>query len=157
VTEARTPIVAADFVPPAGLVTADFVLEPLGPQHNESDYAAWTSSITHIQGTAGFEGHDWPVEGEMTLEDNLADMHMHAKDFADRVGFTYTVLSPTDGSVIGCVYLYPPKREGYDLNVRSWVRADHGALDAALNETVLVWIAADWPFSAPDYAPRAAN
>jgi hypothetical protein len=36
---------------PAELVTPDFVLEPLGPQHNERDYAAWTSSIEHILAT----------------------------------------------------------------------------------------------------------
>ena len=156
-TEPRTPIVADDFVPPGGLKSVDFVLEPLGPQHNESDYAAWTSSITHIQGTPGFENHDWPVEGEMTLEDNLGDMHMHAKDFADRVGFTYTVLSPADGSVIGCVYLYPPKRDGYDVDVRSWVRADHAPLDKPLHDAVLAWIGADWPFRTPDYAARDAN
>ena len=40
----------ADFVPPdfevpLELATSDFVLEPLGPEHNEQDYEAWTSSL----------------------------------------------------------------------------------------------------------------
>jgi hypothetical protein len=28
-----------------------FVLEPLGPEHNEQDFAAWTSSMDHIIAT----------------------------------------------------------------------------------------------------------
>ena len=39
----------------------------------------------------------------MTLEQNLADMEMHAKEFVDRESFTYSIL---DGDVvIGCVHL----------------------------------------------------
>jgi hypothetical protein len=153
-TPPRVPIVGADFLAPSGLVGDGFVLEPLGPQHNEADYTAWTSSIPHIQATPGFADHGWPIEGALTLEDNLGDLHRHATDFADRVGFTYTVLSPQDGDVIGCLYLYAPKREGYDVDVRSWVRADHPQLDEMLHDAVLAWIASDWPFTAPDYAPR---
>jgi hypothetical protein len=33
------------FEPPTSLVTGQFILEPLGPQHNEADHAAWTSSM----------------------------------------------------------------------------------------------------------------
>ena len=63
----------------------------------------------------------------MGLAQNLADLERHARDAADRTGFTYTVLS-LDGDVIGCVYVYPPRRAGYDAEVRSWVRASHAAL-----------------------------
>ncbi len=101
--------VPADFEPPASLVTADFRLEPLGPQHNESDHAAWTSSIEHIRATPGYPDGRWPPAGGMTLEENLADLRRHAGHFTDRVGFTFTVLDPADGDVIGCVYLYPSK------------------------------------------------
>ena len=79
-----------DFEPPRSLVTPDFVLEPLGPQHNESDYAAWSSSIAHIRATPGFADGSWPHE--MTLEENLGDLERHARDFESRTGFTYTVL-----------------------------------------------------------------
>ena len=41
-TDQRTRFVPDGFVPPAGLAAASFLLEPLGPQHNESDYDAWT-------------------------------------------------------------------------------------------------------------------
>ncbi len=39
------------FVPPPGLDHPDFRLRPLGPEHNASDYAAWTSSVDHILST----------------------------------------------------------------------------------------------------------
>ncbi len=39
------PFVDPLFVPPEGLDTPDFRLRPLGPAHNVSDYAAWSSSI----------------------------------------------------------------------------------------------------------------
>ena len=42
------------FAPPTSLVTDRFRLEPLGPQHNDADHAAWTSSIDHIRATPGY-------------------------------------------------------------------------------------------------------
>lgn len=147
------PLVPADFAVPAGLRTELFVLEPLGPEHNEADYAAWTRSIQHIRQTPGFAGRTWPVES-MSLEQNAADLAMHARDFADRSGFTYTVLDPAAGDVIGCVYLYPPRREGYDVDVRSWVRADRAELDKLLYDLICRWLAGSWPFERADYAAR---
>jgi hypothetical protein len=43
--------VPADFVIADGLTAEEFRLEPLGPQYNAADYAAWTASISHIQAT----------------------------------------------------------------------------------------------------------
>jgi hypothetical protein len=37
--------------PPTSLATAQFRLEPLGPQHNQAYRAAWMSSIEHIRST----------------------------------------------------------------------------------------------------------
>ncbi|HUK71024.1 MAG TPA: hypothetical protein VLW50_20060 [Streptosporangiaceae bacterium] len=101
--------VPLDFAVPDGLTAEEFRLEPLGPQHNAADYAAWTASIGHIQATPGFAGTDWPHE--MSLAENLRDLERHAQDFAERRGFTYTVLSTSTGEVIGCVCIYPPRSE----------------------------------------------
>jgi hypothetical protein len=146
--------VPEDFAVPEGLVTGEFRLASLGPQHNEADYAAWTASIDHIRGTPGFAGRSWPHE--MSLDDNLRDLEQHAQDFTERRGFTYTVLSARD--VIGCVYIYPePGGVAGDrrhASVRSWVRADHAALDPVLHDAVLAWVERDWPFDSVTYAPR---
>ena len=97
--------VPASFDPPVGLDHVAFRLRPLGPEHNLSDYAAWSSSIDHIRSTPGFAGQGWPHP--MTLEENLDDLVRHAGDFAARTGFTYTVLAPDEehATVIGCVYI----------------------------------------------------
>jgi len=153
------PFVPEDFTVPGGLTADEFRLTPLGPQHNVSDYAAWTASIDHIRATPGFDGSDWPHQ--MSLDDNRRDLERHAQDFAGRRGFTYTVLSTDDGDVIGCVYIYPPRghkpggTDGRRATVRSWVRADRPALDPVLHDAVLAWLERDWPFDSIEYAPRA--
>ena len=127
--------VPAGFEPPTQLRTTDFLLEPLGPEHNEPDHSAWSSSIEHIHATPGYDDDDadddeWPVP--LTLEENLRDLRAHARHFRDREGFTYTVLDPSDGDVIGCVYIYPSLDADHDVRVQSWVRVSHAGLDTAL-------------------------
>jgi hypothetical protein len=98
----------------------------------------------------------------MSLTDNLRDLERHAHDFAQRRGFTYTVLSTGTGDVIGCVYIYPASghEPGGDAggrryaSIQSWVRADHAALDPVLYDAVLAWVERDWPFDSIEYAPR---
>ena len=97
--------VPPDFEVPLGLETSEFVLEPLGPEHNERDYDAWTSSMGHIAATAGYPDGSWPRE--MTRDENRVDLQRHADDFRTRKEFTYTVLDPASRDVIGCVYIYP--------------------------------------------------
>jgi hypothetical protein len=152
----QEPFVGADFVPPSGLRTHDFVLEPLGPQHNDADYAAWTSSIPHIRSTSGFTGAAWPDEN-LSLAQNLSDLIRHADDFSARKGFTYTVLEPLTSKVIGCVYIYPSADPRYDARVRSWVSVQHAALDQQLRRGVAAWLARDWPFRSIDYFGQPAG
>lgn len=147
------PLVPSEFDPPRTLVTDEFVLEPLGPEHNEADHAAWTSSIDHIRSTPGYPDGGWPPVNGMTLKENLDDLEQHAHDFAARTGFTFTVLNPSDRDVIGCVYLYPPETRG-DVRVQSWVRADRAHLDNALSDAVAVWLAESWPWTSPDRCGR---
>jgi hypothetical protein len=146
--------VPVGFEPPTSLSTGEFRLEPLGPQHNEADHAAWTSSIDHIRSTPGYADGNWPPPGGMTLEENLADLRRHAEDFTRRAGFTFTVLDPADDDVIGCVYVYPSASEGWDVTVRSWVRADRANLDRPLADAVARWLVTDWPWARVDRRGR---
>jgi hypothetical protein len=140
------PFVPADFEPPLNLVSDHFRLEPLGPQHNEADHVAWTSSIAHVRSTPGFHDGNWPPPEGMSLDRNLDDLRRHAADFEARVGFTFTVLEPATGDVIGCVYLYPSESPDADVTVRSWVRASHAELDGPLADALAAWLAAEWPW-----------
>jgi RimJ/RimL family protein N-acetyltransferase len=146
--------VPVDFIVPLGLETPRFRLEPLGPEHNDADYRAWSSSMEHIHETPGWNKSSWPRE--MTLEENRADLQRHADDFENRSGFTYTVLEP-GGDVVGCVYIYPASDGPHDAHVLSWVRASRAELDAPLWQAVSDWLAAEWPFENVDFASRNAS
>jgi RimJ/RimL family protein N-acetyltransferase len=144
-----------DFDVPLGLETSEFVLEPLGPEHNEQDYEAWTSSMEHIGGTPGYPDGSWPRE--MTSDENLADLQRHARHFRDRRGFTFTVLEPATRDVIGCVYIYPARTGEHDACALSWVRETRAQLDAPLWRAVTEWLASEWPFESVEYASRAVS
>jgi hypothetical protein len=142
--------VPAAFTPPRRFETPVFRLEPLGPEHNERDFEAWSSSMDHIRATPGFD-RGWPRE--MTLDENRADLERHARDFEERTGFTYTVLDGDD--VVGCVYIYPLDGVERGARVLSWVRASRAGLDEPLWRSVRVWLDTDWPFAHIEYPSRA--
>lgn len=85
----------------------------------------------------------------MSPERNLADLTRHAADFVARKGFTFTVLKPDSDEVIGCVYIYPAQQPDFDVEVQSWVRADHAHLDGPLADTVAQWLEESWPWQRP--------
>jgi hypothetical protein len=147
------PFVPDDFQPPRRLDVDGHRLEPLGPEHNQSDHVAWTSSIEHILATPGYAGASWPHD--MTIDENRRDLERHAEDFAARAGFTYTVLAPDGSTVVGCVYIYPSDEPDVDARVRSWVRAQDAWLDPVLYAAVRDWLRDNWPFDQVDYAPRS--
>lgn len=138
------------FVPPPAFEGVGFRLEPLGPQHNERDHEAWMSSIEWIRSTPGFPDGNWPTA--MSLGSNLTDLERHARDFAERRGFTYSVL---DGDrVIGCLYIYPSDDADHDASIQSWVTKSRSEMDIAVYRAVGEWIDSSWPFESPLFASR---
>jgi RimJ/RimL family protein N-acetyltransferase len=147
----KTSFVPADFDPPTRFTAHGFHMEPLGPQHNERDYAAWTSSIEHIRRSPGFPDGNWPHE--MSLEENRADLERHARDFRERTGFTFTVLDRND-EVVGCVYVYPARDGDHDTSVLSWVTQSEAEHDDDFRRAIADWLTSDaWPFERPLYEP----
>lgn len=147
------PFVPDDFVVPRDLTGPGFRLEPLGPQHNESDHAAWMTSVEHIRATPGFPYGSWPPVDGLSPAENLRDLQRHADDFERRVGFTYTVLDD-EHRIVGCVYIYPARSDHRVAQVRSWVSASHAELDRPLHDTVANWLKSEWPFSDIRYRPN---
>ena len=140
-----------DFEPPVALDGPGFRLEPLTGEHNARDHAAWAGSMEHIHRTPGFQQGNWPHE--MTLDQNLADLIRHDKDFQARRGFTYTVLDPDD-DIVGCVYIYPLAGDPTAANVSSWVTEARADLDTPLYTAVSEWLERDWPFPRVEYGTR---
>jgi len=147
-TPSSGTFVPPGFAPPGSMTGEGFRLEPLGPEHNERDHAAWMSSVEFIHALPGFENSDWP--SPMTLDENLADLDAHAKDFVDRSGFTYSILDGDD--VVGCVYIYPTADPGHDARITSWVTEDRASMESSVRKTIEHWIRAEWPFESP-YIP----
>lgn len=140
-----------EFVVPLSFDGRGFRLEPLGPKHNERDYAAWMSSVDHIRSTPGFEDWDWPTP--MTLDENRNDLVDHADDFENRSGFTYSILD--DDEVLGCVYIYPSTIPDVDAHVRSWVTELRSELDVVVWSALSQWLEQSWPFRNLKYSVRS--
>lgn len=105
--------------------------------------------MDHIRATPGDWGK-WPQP--MTLEENMADMEMHFREFTDREAFTYSILDGDE--VIGCLYIYPDKGEETRAHVSSWVRESRAEMDVVVWSAVSDWLASEWPFDSFRYAPR---
>ena len=146
----RQGLVLADFDVPEGFDGPGFRLEPLGPEHNERDHAAWIESIEHIKSTPGMGGPGWPTP--MSLEENLADLEKHAAEFEARVAFAYSILDGDE--VIGCVYVNPPRDDATDAHVRSWMTEGRAEMDPVVWATLSGWLIDAWPFSNIEYASR---
>jgi RimJ/RimL family protein N-acetyltransferase len=139
-----------DFEVPARFKGPGFHLEPLGPVHNERDHEAWMSSIEHIRATPGMEAGVWP--SPMTIQENMRDLEMHAREFTDREAFAYSVLDGDE--VIGCVYINPSQNPDTDARVRSWVTADRPDMDPVVWRAVTRWLQGAWPFQRFEYSAR---
>jgi SAM-dependent methyltransferase len=107
---------------PQGFVTNDFVARQLLATDNELDYTAWHNSIKHLTGVFG-PSSTWPPE-EMTLEENAIDLAWHQREHETNSSYAFTVKSPDNTRLLGCVYINPPRKLGFDAEVFYWVTKD---------------------------------
>lgn len=147
--------VAPDFAVPTRIEGPGFVLVPLGPALAQIDFAAYMSSIAHLQQTFT-RSTGWP-RADITSAEAMLDMETEAGRFAARESFAYAVLTPDGTRERGCVYVYPGGVGGHDAIVRLWVtKAEYDAgFDAELYAWTKGWIAKDWPFRNVAYPGRA--
>jgi RimJ/RimL family protein N-acetyltransferase len=143
---AHKPMTPPGHLVPERVVTDRFVVRPLTVDDVEADYDAWSTSIEHLRGIFG-PGSHWPDPG-MTLEDNRIDLAWHQREFGARSSFAYTVLGADERTCVGCCYLDPARKAGFDAEAHYWVRASEAGtgLDDALGRWLRGWLAAEWPF-----------
>jgi len=151
-SRSKRQFVPSEFAVPSELSTAKFRLRMLSVDDVEKDFEAVTSSAARVSKV--WPGSGWPAG--LTLRQNLIDLGWHEKEFQNRTSFAYTMVSPDESQVLGCVYFYPTEKAGYDAEVFLWVRESEAAtdLDHELFEVVQLWLAADWPFENPAYPGR---
>ena len=146
------PFVRTDFTVPEVFETAEFRLRMLTVNDVVKDYDAVMTSVDHLKTI--WPGGKWP-EG-LTLEQNLIDLGWHQKEFQTRRSFAYTVVNPSGSMVVGCVYIDPTNRSGYDAVVYLWARQSElaGGLETRLYDAVKNWIAKEWPFKTVAFPGR---
>ncbi len=154
-SRSKRHFVPTEFAVPIELSTANFTLRMLSIDDVEKDYEAVTSSAERLSRVWPDSG--WPAG--LTLRQNLIDLGWHEKEFQNRSSFAYTMVTPDESQVLGCVYFYPTEKVGYDTEVFLWVREGEVAndLDQALFEVVQQWLASDWPFENPAYPGRTIS
>lgn len=147
--------IAADFVAPVLAEGPSFKLVPLGPELVNLDFAAYMSSIEHLQRTFT-RSTGWP-HAEITAQEAMTDMLTEQTRFETRTSFAYGVLTPDGSRERGCVYVYPSTVPGFDAVIRLWVtKAEFDAgFDAELYEWTKAWIASDWEFGKVAYPGRS--
>jgi hypothetical protein len=150
-----TPFVPRDFEVPATLETAEFRLRMLTIRDVANDFDAVITSVDHLKTI--WPGGTWP-EG-LTLEQNLIDLGWHQKEFQTRRSFAYTVVSLSEQRVVGCVYILPSRKMGYDAEVYLWARQSELAsgLEDRLYETVQKWVTEEWPFEKAAFPGRSID
>ena len=154
-TELNVSFIPAEFNAPTLIEAEGFKLVPLGPELVDIDYAAYMSSIEHLQKTFT-RSTNWPREG-ITDEEAMLDMETEQARFENRESFAYAVLTPDGTRERGCVYVYPSNIEGFDAVVRMWVTKDEfdAGFDEELYSWAQSWVQSDWPFETVAYPGRA--
>jgi hypothetical protein len=65
-------------------------------------------------------------------------------------------MSPDESQCLGCVYIVPSAKAGYDTEVYLWVRksAYEQGMDSRLYKLIKDWIGKEWPFEKVAYPGR---
>ena len=151
VSSKRSIVLVPDtFDVPSVLETPDFRLRMLTVNDVVKDFDAVSSSAEALRGL--WPQSTWPAG--LTLEQNLIDLGWHQKEFQRRSSFTYTVAELDESRVLGCVYIYPTLKAGYDVEVYFWTRPAEQIPNVepdSLERTVKSWLRNVWPFQAPAF------
>jgi hypothetical protein len=153
-SQSTDPFVPADFNIPVKLQTEKFRLRMLTVNDLVKDYDAVMTSLDHLKGVFG-PSSQWPSK-ELTLEQDLIDLGWHQKEFQRRSSFAFTVMNIEESKCLGCVYIDPTLKTGYDVEIYLWVRESEikNGLDSILYDAVKKWIAEEWPFKKAAYPGR---
>ncbi|PRY17095.1 GNAT family N-acetyltransferase [Kineococcus rhizosphaerae] len=96
----------------------------------------------------------WPP-ADLDAESDRRDLERQERETAEHVSFTYGVLDEPEDTLVGCVYLDPPRggTGAADVDVSWWtVTAPAGtALEEELRSVLPGWVAREWPFRRPRY------
>ena len=150
-------LVPKDFEVPVLLETDRYRIRPISVHDVVRDYDAVMTSVERLRGIFGPES-SWPPP-DLSFTQDLVDLGWHHKEFQRRSSFAYVVMNLEETSQLGCVYVYPSSRSGWDAEVHLWVRdlPDADELDADLYRTVTGWVTEAWPFEKVAFPGRSID
>jgi hypothetical protein len=125
-------------------------LVKVDPAYAEQDYQALMAARLQIRQALGT---DWPADN-LILAENKASLVNDLSAFNQRTNFTYHLLDPASGQLIGCLYISQSGSAQYQATVYYWLIPEfyqssaHLAIRAALTQ----WINSSWPFATVDYS-----
>lgn len=148
------PFIPTEFKVPSVLENENYRIRMLTINDVVKDYDAVMSSVEHLKGVFGPKSK-WPSL-DLTLEQDLIDLGWHQKEFQRRSSFAYTVMNNDESQCLGCVYIDPSSKQGFDAEIYLWVRksAFDDGLDPILYGQVKEWIKNEWPFKKVAYPGR---
>ena len=139
----RRPLLPADFAVPTEIAGQGFGLRPLRLSDADRDYEAVMASAAQLRGAMDPDS-DWP-DG-LTLHENRVDLGWHEREFTVGHSFAYTVLAADGDRCLGCAYVYPSDKSGFQAMAFWWVRPspDDPGLDARVGQAFRAALAG-WP------------
>lgn len=148
------PFVPDDFQVPELVDGPGFRIRPITIDDAVKDYEAVMTSVEWLRDTY-YRAPGWPPD-DLTLMQNLIDLAWHHKERQLRNSFCFIAVTPDDRVELACIYMDPPRKQGFDAEIQMWVRASEAGtgLDARVYETVRDWVARDWPWANVAYPGR---
>jgi hypothetical protein len=142
------------FTVPEVLETEHYRLRSITIHDVVKDYEAVMTSREHLWQMFG-DYWGWPPE-DLTLEQDLIDLAWHQKEFQRHSSFDYAVMSLDEKRLLGCVYIDPPSKVGFEAEIYYWVRQSELAsgLEEHLGQTLKRWLVEAWPFKRVAYPGR---
>ena len=134
----------ARFPVPMQLDLGPFLLSPLTPRWNDTDYLAVMASRERLRDLFR-RGDSWPAE-DHTPERNRDDLAWHEQEFYRRRSFAW-VVQDDRRRYLGCAYLYPGRLEADTAEAFFWMgahRSDWQAGEAYMARWLRDWFAF-WP------------
>lgn len=89
-------------------------------------------------------------------DEDYGELKRHEWEFQNQTAYSWGVLTADRKSELGCVYINPSKKAGFDAQVRIWVTKQGEAmgLEPKLVAAVQEWVKAKWPFKQVAYPGR---
>ncbi len=137
---------------PDGLEHERFRLRPITIHDAVKDYATVMGNREHLWSLFG-EAWGWPP-AELTLEEDLIELAWHQKEGDLRRSFNFAVVPHDESRILGCVYVDPPTKQGFDAEVFWWAVPGEPGLEEEVGRAATAWVESEWPFERIAYPGR---